>query len=688
MDPREMKRTSSFRRLSLLCLTASLLLVSQTASMRSVEAQTAQAVGSPTTNSVGGTLPPPPLTLPPGITAPPATGPTSVPVTTSSSQYINTYTQNVQASYCGGTTGDTYGAFKLFYIDDGMGGTLKNDGLSGVNINVGTQAQCASWVQGLAQVFKAGAAFADATIFNGFWIAFGATISILTALMMLWSGNAVMAASVLWRGALAITFTPFYAWTFIRIHNTFIYVNNSITTRILDPVYNNNQWNASNWVSAISGAIVDTADGILGLPITLVFGIIHKLYIVGLNVLVIVLFIWGAISIMGSIFGGFGTQLFRAWGKSTVLVYFTYLLWNIAAAFASVLMRANAGSNIALYWAAEAAYPLIPALLSAIASGGNGAGLIPGFAQGTVNNGMAVATTALGIAEGLVTGNWSSAAGSVKNAGGSASNTGGSGGGGGGSGGGGTNLPPSSATGDSGMLARNGRSGGSDMGSGGNGGGGSGNGGGGRRTVSSNASGDSGSLNRGGRNDVIDAEFTPVNNGSPGGGQPNIQKKGTASGATAEGGNGSVGGNGGGRPPIITPMPSDLNTSLATQGSGSIVSSGGQGSTAITSTGSSSGGGSGQKVEAYEMVSNNVRSAAMGILGLAMKQAAAGFDAQGAHVAAQEIRRSAAGSVVNIAGALIPSETKRKIDAELMPAEGFNTGWASKGGNSYSITPP
>jgi hypothetical protein len=554
----------------------------------------------------------------PSLAEPPPPSSISIPTNTAATQYKQNYTLNVQADYCGMTGGDTLGSFKLFKIDDGGSSTIQDDGKDGVSISFEGSNGCANWVSGLGVAFKAGSAFADSFVFNAFWIAFGALMSIFTGLILIWAGRAVAGATFMYRAFLIIIFLPTYAWAFIRIHNTMIYINNSLIGTIVNPIFNTNNWNAGNWVDAAANAIVDITAAFLGIPIEWIIDMLHKLYVVGLNVLIVILFIWGIIAIMGTIFSGLGTELFRAWAKTLTLTYLTYILWNLAAAIGMVLMRSNAQGNISIYWATEAAFPLIPGIMAAIASGGNAASGIPAFAQGTMNNAMATAQMAVGVAEAFA-GNPSGLMSGVQSAAGAANGGGGGGnvGSGGGSGGGGGGFSGGGALADSQSLK------------------------------------DSSSLSGGRKGSQGDtyAEYTPV--GSSGGGS-----------------------GGSGNSAIITPPPENSNASLVRSGGGEITSTSNGSGGAITHQSSSggSGGSQGQAVEAYSVQQNNMRNIVSGLVSAALRSAGMEAHAQGAHTAGSVLVGNA-----NTVGSLVrqglPEESKRPLDAKLYPADGFNTGW-------------
>jgi hypothetical protein len=557
------------------------------------------------------------LVLPSLAVAPPPSS-ISIPTNTAATQYKQNYSLSVQADYCGMTGGDTLGSFKLFKIDDGGSSTIQDDGKDGVAISFESSNGCANWVSGLGVAFKAGSAFADSYIGNAFWIAFGALMSIFTGLILIWAGRAVAGATFMYRAFLIIIFLPTYAWAFIRIHNTMIYINNSLIGTIVNPIFNTNQWNIGNWVDAMANAIADITAAFFGIPIEWIIDMLHKLYVVGLNVLIVILFIWGIIAIMGTIFSGLGTELFRAWAKTLTLTYLTYFLWNLASAIGMVLMRSNAQGNISIYWATEAAFPLIPGIMAAIASGGNAASSIPAFAQGTMNNAMATAQMAVGVAEAFA-GNPSGLMSGVQSAAGAANGGGGGGG---------------------------------NVGSGGGGGGSGGSGGG--ALADSQSFKDSSSLSGGRKGSQGDtyAEYTPV--GSSGGGS-----------------------GGSGNSAIITPPPENSNASLVRSGGGEITSTSSNGSGgAITHQGSSggSGGSQGQAVEAYSVQQNNMRNIVSGVVAAALRSAGMGAHAQGAHTAGSVLVGNAdtVGSLVRQG---LPEESKSPLDAKLYPADGFNTGW-------------
>jgi hypothetical protein len=535
----------------------------------------------------------------------------SVPTNTAATKYLQNYTLSVQADYCGMTGGDTLGSFKLFKIDDGGSPTVQDDGKSGVTITFEGSNGCANWVSGLGVAFKAGAAFADSYIGNAFWIAFGALMSIFTGLILIWAGRAVAGATFMYRAFLIIIFLPTYAWAFIRIHNTMIYLNNSLIGTIVNPIFNTNDWNFGNWVDAMANAIADITAAIFGIPIEWILDMLHKIYVVGLNVLIVILFIWGIIAIMGTIFSGLGTELFRAWAKTLTLTYLTYILWNLAAAIGMVLMRSNAQGNISIYWATEAAFPLIPGLMAAIASGGNAASGIPAFAQGTMNNAMATAQMAVGVAEAFA-GNPSGLMKGVQSAAGAA----------------------------------NGAGGGGNVGSGGGGGGSGG-------LAESQSLKDSSSL-RGGRGSQGDtyAEYTPV--GSSGGG-----------------GSGGSGNSAIITPP---PENSNASLVRSGGGEITSTSNGSGGAITHQSSSGGSGGSAGTPVEAYSVHQNNMRNIVSGLVASALRSAGMEAHAQGAHTAGSVLVGNAdtVGSLVRQG---LPEESKRPLDAKLYPADGFNTGW-------------
>jgi hypothetical protein len=558
---------------------------------------------------------------------PPPPSSITVPTNTAATQYMQNYTYSVQSSYCGMTGGDTIGSFKLFLIDDGGSPTLQDDGKSGVTISFDSSNGCANWVSGLGVAFKAGAAFADATIFNAFWIAFGAMMAIFTGLVLVWAGRAVAGATFMYRAALIILFLPSYAWAFIRIHNTMIYLNNSLIGTIVNPIFNTNQWNAGNWVDAMANAITDVTVAIVGIPVEWIIDMAHKLYVAGLNILVVILFIWGVIAIMGTIFSGLGTELFKAWAKTTLLTYLTYFLWNLAAALGMVLMRSNAQGNISIYWATEASFILIPGIMAAIASGGNAASSIPAFAQGTMNNAMATAQMGIGIAEafagnpsGLMKGVQSATGTAVGGAG--SGNIGSGGGGGGGGGGGASALADSQSHNDSSSLRR----------------------GGGRNSASAGEY----------------AEYTPVG----------------SSGGNSSGGSSSSGSSGGSGGAIITPPPANSNASLVRTGSGELAttSNGSGGAIVHQAASNGSGGSAGIPAEAYSVQQNNLRNVVSGLVSAALRSAGMEAHTQGAHTAGAVLVGNAdtVGSLVRQG---LPEESKRPLDAKLYPADGFNTGW-------------
>jgi hypothetical protein len=545
----------------------------------------------------------------------------SVPTNTAATKYMQNYTLSVQADYCGMTGGDTLGSFKLFKIDDGGSPTVQDDGKSGVTITFEGSNGCANWVSGLGVAFKTGAAFADSFVFNAFWISFGALMSIFTGLVLIWAGRAVAGATFMYRAFLIIIFLPTYAWAFIRIHNTMIYLNNSLIGTIVNPIFNTNNWNFGNWVDALANAIVDITAAFFGLPAEWIIDMLHKLYVVGLNVLIVILFIWGIIAIMGTIFSGLGTELFRAWAKTLVLTYLTYFLWNLAAAIGMVLMRSNAQGNISIFWATEAAFPLIPGIMAAIASGGNAASSIPAFAQGTMNNAMATAQMAIGVAETFMTGNPSGLINGVQGATGTA--VGGAGSGNIGSGGGGGS------------------------------GGGSGGGGGASALADSQSHNDSSSLRRGGSRKASQggeyAEYTSAG----------------SSGANSSGSDVPTP-----KTPIVTPPPENSNASLVRTGSSDMATSASGG--AIVHQKMSEGA----AVKAYSVQQNNMRNLVNGLVASALRSAGMAAHTQGAHTAGAVLVGNAdtVGSLVRQG---LPEESKRPLDAKLYPANGFDTGWGS-----------
>lgn len=381
-------------------------------------------------------------------------------------------------------------------------------------------------------------------------------------------------------------------------------INNLMFDTLSDPVYTTAQWNAGDWIKVLANRIVDIGAGILNAPLTLILSILHQLYVVLLNFLVVLIYLWGIFAAYAAVWGGFGGSILRGWGKAVIVMYSTFFLWNMVAALYIVGARATTEPSIIAFWAVEAIYPLVPAIMSAFIFGGNATGSVISGGQGTLNNASAAVMTALALA----TGDPALAMGAGESAMGAAKGTGGGGGGGGGGGSGG--APPSPARGSGGGSNNNIRPGGSG---------------------------------------AIDVEFTDVSPGSGGGGGAIVLANSGGTAIQTSSGNPS-GQTKGGDAPITT---------TGSGGSGSPGASGGQGT----------------PVQAFEVVKHNLNAAVNRIVYAAMMGTGAAASASGAGQLGRALT-SRASATAKLAGNLAGSfETYKPIKAELLPDQGWNTGF-------------